>query len=251
MLNQATVDRLREMRLNGMAEALVEQMGQPDIGELSFEERLGLLVDHEWTSRRNHRLARLLREAKLRLPACLEDIDYVKPRGLDRSLIRHLGSCQWVQAHQAVLVTGPTGVGKTYIACALGNAACRHGHSTRYYRLARLLTELEMARADGSYPQTLRKLARIQVLILDEWGLAPLSPDQTRQLLEVIDDRVELSSTIVASQLPIAEWHGTMADPTAADAILDRLVHRAHKLVLKGESMRKAPSSTSDVPQSP
>lgn len=239
MLNQQTLDKLKGMRLQGMAEAFASQMEQPDMGQLSFEERFGLLVDHEWLYRQNRRLARLLREARFRLPACLEDVDYQQPRGLDRALLRSLATSQWVRFHQAILICGPTGTGKTFLACALGHAACRQGFSARYYRVPRLLQELEVARADGSYPKLLQRLAKIDVLILDDWGLAPMSAVESRALLEVIDDRVQVRSTIVASQLPIPQWHQVMADPTAADAILDRLVHSAHKLVLKGESMRK------------
>src|SRR5690554_91788 len=239
MLTQPTLEKLRQMRLIGMAEAFADQLDRPDIHELSFEERLGLLVDHEWTYRQDRRMARLLREAKLRIPASLEEIDYHHPRGLDRSVMRSLGTCDWVRRHQAILITGPTGSGKTFLACALANAACRQGFSARYYRLPKLMTELAMAKGDGSYPKLLRKLARTEVLILDDWGLATLSESESRELLEVIEDRTQARSTIVASQLPISEWHGTMADPTAADAILDRLVHTAHKIALKGESMRK------------
>lgn len=219
MLNQATIERLRELRLHGMAEALADQMSRPDTNEFSFAERLGMLVDHEWTYRHNRRLKRLLRDARLRIPACLEDIDYQQPRELSRSVMNHLSTCRWVEEHQAVLITGSTGVGKTYIACALGHAACRHGFSTGYYRLPRLLTDLEIARADGSYLKLLQKLAKTDVLILDDWGLASLNVEQARQMLEVIDDRVQRRSTIVASQLPVTEWYGSISDPTVADAV--------------------------------
>src|SRR5579883_1588585 len=188
MLIQHTLDRLREMGLHGMAQALDTQRTHPDVQGLAFEDRVGLLVDQEWTLRQNRRLTRLLQEAKLRYPAaCLEDVDYHHPRGLDRGLLRSLGTGEWIRAHQVVLISGPTGVGKSWIGCALGNAACRQGFSTRYYRVPRLLSDLALAHADGSYPRVLARLA----------------------------------------------------DPTVADAILDRLVHHAHTLVLKGESMRK------------
>lgn len=246
MLTQQTVTRLREMRLLGMAEAFSAQAHQPDVQALSFEERFGLLVDQEWTYRRDRRQARLLKEARLRLPACVEDIDYQYPRGLDRGMMRSLASCQWLRAHQNVLVTGPTGVGKTFIACALANAACRQGFSTQYYRVPRLLSELTVAKGDGSYPKLLNKLAKTELLVLDDWGIAPLSAPESRDMLEIIDDRGRTRSTIVASQLPIEHWHGSIADPTVADAILDRLVHNAHKITLKGESMRKIANTLDD-----
>jgi len=239
VLMHQTLERLRELRLTGMAEALAEQAAQPDVQQLSFEERLGLLVDHEWLTRRNRRLARLLKEAKLRLPACLEDIDYHTPRGLDRAIMHRLGTCQWVEAHQNVLITGPTGVGKTFIACALAQAACRRGYRARYFRMSRFLEEIALAKADGSYPSWARRLAQTHVLVLDDWGLTPLTPRAAREVLDILDDRVQLQATIVASQLPLEHWHQTIEDPTLADAILDRLVHSAHRIVLKGESMRK------------
>lgn len=239
MLIQQTLERLQEMRLTGMVDELEAQLRRPDSRELSFEERLGLLVDQELTHRQDRRLTRLLHQAKLRIPACMEDIDYRHPRGLDRSLLQSLAQGRWIRSRQSVLLTGPTGCGKTYIACALANAACRQGFSARYYRLARFMAELAMAKGDGTHPKFLQKLARTDVLVLDDWGLAPLTETESRELLEVIDDRVHGRSTIIASQLPIAQWHGTMSDPTAADAILDRLVHGAYKIVLSGESMRK------------
>ena len=239
MLNNVTIERLRALRLRGMAEALSSQLQQPDMQSFSFEERLGRPVDLEWAYRQNRRLARLLKAAKLRLPASMEDIDYQQPRGLDRALMRTLATSQWVKDRQHILVIGPTGVGKTYIACALGNAACRQGHSTRYYRVPRLLTDIATAKADGSYPRLMSSLARTEVLVLDDWGIVPLSAADARDILEIIDDRTQQRSTIVASQLPIDHWYATIGDPTVADAILDRLVHQSHKLILKGESMRK------------
>ena len=239
MLTQPTLEKLRRMRLFGMAEGFLAQQKKPDYQSLSFEERFGLLVDQEWTARQDRRLARLLKEARLRLAACMEDIDYHKPRGLDRATLLKLAGGQWVRDHQNVIITGPTGVGKTFIACALANAACRQGFSARYYRVSRLLSDLALAQADGSYPRLMRKLARTDLLVLDEWGIAPLAAADCRQMFEVIDDRAEARATIVVSQLPIENWHQIFADPTIADAVLDRLVHKAYKIAMRGESMRK------------
>jgi DNA replication protein DnaC len=239
MLAQQTLEKLREMGLDGMAEGLAEQSAQPDLRDLGFEERLGLLVDREENYRQNRRLKRLLRAARLRLSACLEDIDYRTPRGLDRSLLRHLAIGDWLARGQNVLITGPTGAGKTYVACALGNAACRQGYSALYVRVPRILGDLALAKGDGSYPRRMNQLARTQLLILDDWGLAPLSAAESRDLLEVIEDRSQRFSTVVASQAPLEHWHSVVPDPSLADAILDRLVHHAHKIEMKGESMRK------------
>ena len=239
MLREQTLEKLRHMQLRGMAAALTAQSQDPDAQSLSFEERLGLLVDEEWTQRRNRALERLLREAKLRLPACPEDLDYSPARGLDRALMRSLSTSAFIREHQNVLLVGATGTGKTYVACALGNACCRQGLRARYFRLSGLLTQLTMAKGDGSYPAFMSRLAKTDLLILDDFGLAPLSGLEARDLLEVIDERVLAKSTLVASQLPLEHWHGAIADPTLADAILDRLIHSAHKIHLKGESMRK------------
>lgn len=239
MLTQQTVETLRRMRLDGMAEAFLAQMESPATSGLSFEERFGLLVDCEMTYRQNRRLKRLLKEAHLKMAACLEDIDWQKPRGLDRSIVMNLSSCQWVLAHQSVLISGPTGVGKTYLCCALANQACRYGYSARYYRAPRLFSDIAIARGDGSYHKLMNHLAKTDLLVIDDWGLAALNMNETRDLLEVMEDRCETRSTVIASQLPIEDWHHAMPDPTAADAILDRLVHTAHKIVLRGESMRK------------
>lgn len=239
MLIQQTVESLRRMRLAGMADALLAQAQQPDLNDLSFEERLGLLVDYEVTFRQNKRLARLLKQARLRMPACMEDINYQHPRGLEKTVMRALSSCQWISDHQNVLIVGPTGVGKTYLACALANQACRHGFKTVYYRTSRLFTDLAIARGDGSYPKMMNQLAKVALLVLDDWGISHLTTTETRDLMEVIEDRSQNGSTILVSQLPIEEWHSAMPDPTVADAILDRLVHSSHKLNLQGDSMRK------------
>lgn len=240
MLIHQTAEKLRQMKLYGMAELLLNQQSQTAAGELSFEERLGLLVDYEWTHRQNKRLARLLKKAKLKIQACLEDIDYQHPRNLDRSVLAHLASCQWLLSGQNVLISGPTGVGKTYIACALANMACRQGFSARYFRLSKLLMELNICKADGSLPKFMNQLAKVELLVIDDWGLAPLSSEECRDFLDIIDDRVNVCSTIIAGQLPVEHWHEMMQDPTVADAILDRLIHNAHKLKLNGDTMRKS-----------
>ena len=239
MITQETVEKLKMMRLSTMAHAFDAQLKDPDYDELSFEERFGLLVDEEWTTRRERRLARLLKEAKFRIDAPAEDIDLRTSRGLDRSLLRSLLTGKWITDGRNALVIGPTGVGKTFLACALGNAACRQGFRTRYYRLPNLLQDLQLAQGDGTLNSLLSQLTRIQLLILDDWGLTPLTGDEARQLLEVIDARSMLRSTLVASQLPMEKWHKALGDPTVADAILDRLVHSSYRLIMKGESMRK------------
>jgi DNA replication protein DnaC len=223
-----------------MAAALEEQLTVSVTSELSFEDRLGFLVDREVSWRDDRRLQRLLQDARLREDASVEDIDFRAPRGLDRSVLMRLGSCEWIRQHQVVLIVGPTGVGKTYLSCALGQAACRHGFPTRYYRIGRLLGELALARADGSYAKLLAKLAKADLLILDDWGMAPLNDAERRDLLEVLEDRYGRRATLVTSQLPTEHWHEYLASPTLADAILDRIIHGAHKLILKGGSMRKA-----------
>ncbi len=246
MLTHPTLDKLQTLRLTGMVNALSEQMHMPDISDLSFEERLGLLVDREMTERSDRRLKTRLRQAKLRLSAALEDIDYRHPRGLDKSLMISLASCQWVKDRRNILITGPTGVGKTWIACALGQTACRQGYTTLYLRLPRLLQELPIAKGDGRYSKLMASLAKTDVLILDDWGLAQLSDDHRRELLEILEDRHDRRSTLVTSQFPLEHWHEAIGNPTLADAILDRLVHNAYKIILKGESMRKqrAPLTT-------
>lgn len=239
MLAQHTIERLRQLRLKGMAEALQNQARSLEFIGLTFEEQIGILIDCEYTHRQNRRLARLLTDARLKLPACIEDIDYQQSRGLDRSLIRDLSSCYWIESHLHVLITGPSGVGKSYLACALGNAACRHGLKTRYYRLSLLFSELAIARGDGSYSKMLNHLSRYDLLILDDWALSSFSLDQSRDLLEIVESRNEKGSLLIASQIPIDSWYQALPDPTLADAILDRIVHTSYKILLTGESMRK------------
>ncbi len=239
MLVNPTLDKLHALRLLGMAKAYTEQEGMPDIGALSFDQRFGLLVDNEMTERQNRSLISRLRYARLRLNASMEDLDMRYPRGLDKHLIAQLGSCQWIKDHHNVLLTGPTGIGKSYIACALAHSACREGYKSQYQRLPRLLEELGIAKGDGRYNKLLTSLSKTDLLVLDDFGLSKLTESQCRDLLEVIEDRHGLKSTIIASQLPVKNWHDVMMDPTLADAILDRLVHNAYKINLHGESMRK------------
>jgi len=239
MLNHPTLERLHALQLRGMARAFEEQMQMPDLGELSFAERLGLLVDREAADRESRRLARRLKEAKLRLEAAVEDLDFRIPRGLDKRLVLSLASCGWIDQHLNVLITGPTGVGKSYLACALAHKACRDGYTVLYHRLSRLLGELALARGDGRYPQLLARLGKARLLVLDDWGLEPLTDTHRRDLLEILEDRYDRRSTLVTSQLAVKHWHDALGDPTLADAILDRLVHNAHRIELDGESIRK------------
>ena len=250
MLYHPTVDKLAELRLSGMRAGLLDQQQMPDIEALRFEERLGLLLDREATFRDERRLKYRLRNARLRQSAVIEDLDYRHPRGLDQALMNRLISGQWIKKHLNLLITGPTGAGKTWIACALGNKACRDGFSVQYHRLLRLFDELGYARGDGRYPKVMKKLARADVVILDDWGLAKLTAPQRRELLDILEDRHERRSTVVASQLPVEHWHKTIGEPTHADAILDRLVHNAYRIALKGESMRKINAKGGRKPKS-
>jgi DNA replication protein DnaC len=240
MLIEETFQKLSDMRMHGFARALREQLEGRDHGDLSFDERLNLLVDREWTEREGRSLTRRLQLARLRhRNACVEDIDYRQVRGLDRSLIKRLATAEWITKHQNLIVTGKTGCGKTFIACALAQRACRDGRTALYRRVPRLLNEIAVARADGSYPRLLSRIAKTDVLVLDDWGLAPLGDQERRDMLEVLEDRTGSGSTIVTSQLAVKAWHEYIGEPTIADAVLDRLVHNAHRIELKGPSMRR------------
>lgn len=249
MLTEQTVERLHHLRLSAMADAYLAQQRDAGSPSLSFDERLGMLVDAEQLARENRALRRRLTEAKLKMShACVEDVDY-SGRKLDRALMRQLATCRWIVEHHNVLVTGPTGVGKTFLACALGQQACRHGHRVIYRRIPRLFPELTLAHGDGTYPTVLARFARVDVLILDDWGLVGLKDAQRQDLLEILDDRDGNRSTVITSQLPIDRWHEHLGDPTLADAILDRVVHRAHRLTLTGPSRRKANGTGSSTPK--
>lgn len=239
MLIHPTLEKLQTLRLAGMLKAFSEQLQMPDIHNLDFEERFGLLVDRELTERDNRRLSTRLKKARLRQSACLEDLDVKTSRGLDKALILSLAACTWVARSLNVLICGPTGVGKSYLACALAHKACLEGYSTLYLRLPRLFEDLRLAKADGRYGKLMLGYAKTDLLILDDWGLTSMTDPQRRDLLELLEDRYGRRSTIVTSQLPVSAWHEAIGDPTLADAILDRLVHNAHKIELKGESMRK------------
>jgi DNA replication protein DnaC len=248
MLIQHTLTQLKSLKLDGMAHALGEQQIMPASQALAFEDRLSLLVEREIVWRDNRRLERLLRQAKLKqAQACMEDIDYRGSRGLDKRLMVTLAGGEWIRRSQNVLLTGPTGAGKTWLACALGNQACRQGFSVMYLRVPRLVEQLRIAHGDGSFGKLLAQLARTDVLLLDDWGLTPLQSSERHDLLEVVDDRVNTRSTIITSQLPVEHWHAWLNDPTLADAILDRLVHASHRIALKGESLRKTHTSTTST----
>lgn len=246
MLTHPTLEKLKALRLDALATAWQAQQQDPALSAVPFDERLGLLVDAEWLARENKRLQTALREAKLRLSqACVEDVDYAPRRELDKALVRQLATCRWVPEHQNVLITGATGTGKTYMACALAQQACRKGYRALYRRVPRLFEELTLAHADGTYIRLLARFARADVLVLDDWGLGALRDQDRRDLLELLEDRTGTRATIVTSQLPPAKWHEYLADPTVADAICDRLLHPAHRVVLKGPSRRKEASPAS------
>jgi len=239
MLIHPTLEKLKTLRLLGMAKALAEQLQMSDLGEWSFEDRLGLLVDREAAEKENRRLQTRLRQAKLAQAACVEDLDLKARRGLDRTLVAKLIACDWIRERLNVIATGATGVGKSYFACAVGQKACREGYTVEYHRAPRLFPELHLAKGDGRYETLLRRLAKTDLLLLDDWGLYPMNEEARRDCLELLEDRCGKRSTLVTSQIPISHWHETIGDPTLADAILDRLIHNAYKIELKGESMRK------------
>lgn len=239
MLTHPTLEKLLEMRLLGFAQGLKEQMGQRDLGGLDFMARLSLLVDREAAYREDRRLRTRLKHARLRQRASVEDVDFRTVRGLDKRLFLSLSSCLWLKDRLNLLLTGPTGVGKSYLACALGEKACREGYTVHYQRMPRLLGDLSIARGDGRYAKLMASLAKTDLLILDDWGLGPLTDVHRRDLLELLEDRHDRRSTLATSQLPVESWHDWIADPTLADAILDRLVHNAYRIELRGDSMRK------------
>jgi DNA replication protein DnaC len=244
MLKNTTVEGLRALRLPAMAAGLQEQREHPDYETLSFEDRLGLLVDKELTERQNKRLKRNLQAAKLRENASVEDIDFRRPRGLDKSQILALADCHWVEHHHVVLIVGATGLGKTYIACALAHCAIRAGHTALYLRAPRMFDDLAIARADGRLARLMASWARVEILLVEDLLLRPLSPDQGADLLEVIEDRAGVRSTVVTSQLPVSLWHEGLGEPTVSDAILDRLLEKAHRIELHGDSMRRQETTT-------
>jgi DNA replication protein DnaC len=239
MLYEPTINKLLTMKLNGMVDALEEQRKRAELATWSFEDRLALLVERQWLWKENRALATRLKYAKLRQPACVEDIDYRHPRGLSRRVIEHLLGSDWVQHAQNCLITGPTGVGKSYLACALAQKACRDGYRTLYFYAPKLFRELLAGQADGSLPSLLKKLAKTRLLVIDDWGLEKATATQYRDFLEILDDRHGVASTLITSQFPPARWHELIGEATVADAILDRVIHGAHRIELKGESMRK------------
>ena len=244
MLTNPTLERLHQLGLTGMAKAFAELGDNPQAADLSFEDRLGLMLDREADLRQTKRYQARLRRATLRLQASVEDLDFRTPRGLDKALVLRLTDCRWIAEAHNCLIIGPTGVGKTWLACALGHQACRNNLSVLYRRLPRLIEDLALARADGRYPKLLQSLANVKLLILDDWGMAPLGPEARRDLLEIFDDRLGIAATLITSQFPVDTWHELIGDPTLADAILDRIVHNAHRIQMKGESMRKRKPKT-------
>ena len=247
MLTHPTLDQLHQLGLAGMASAFTELQAAPQTVELSHAEWLALLLDREMTERRDRRLKARLRYARLRHHATVEDVDYRAPRGLDRALFQKLAAGDWIDVPQNLIIEGPTGVGKSWLSCALGHKACRDNRSVLYQRIPRLFPDLALARGDGRYPRLMRALGGVKLLILDDWGLEPLGPEQRRDLLEIVEERYGRGATMVTSQIPVDRWHDIIGDPTLADAILDRLVHNAHRLKLKGDSLRRKATITPET----
>jgi DNA replication protein DnaC len=239
MLTNQTIDKLSHLRLPAMAESFKRILDNADMRTLPFEDVLGMIVDAEWTARQNKRLRKLLKLSGMPQNACIEDIDYRQERRLDRQVIAGLSECNWISQHRNLIITGSTGTGKSYLTCAIGNMACRIGYSVKYYRLPRLLTDLGIARMDGSYNRILSQLKKCNLLVMDDWGLAEITAADSRDILEVIEERTNTGSTILSAQIPVNEWYQLFADPTLADACLDRLVHNSIKIELKGPSMRE------------
>lgn len=242
MLTVPTLEKLHQLRLHGMARSFEEQVASLEYDELTFEERFGIMVDRELTEQENRRLQSRLKTAKLRHQACVEDIDYRHPRGLDKSLMTSLYTCRWIKDHLNILITGPTGVGKSFIACALGHRACLLGYKVLYLRAPRLFQDLTLARGDGRYNKLMNSISKTHLIVIDDWGLASLTDHEQRDFLEILEDRYNIHSTIIAGQVPVDHWHELMENPTVSDAILDRLIHNAYKINLKGDSMRKTKS---------
>jgi len=239
VLTHPTLDQLRQLGLAGMARAFEELSATPRGAELDHAEWLGLLLDRELADRQDRRLKARLRHARLRHQAAVEDVDYRTPRGLDRALFQRLATGGWIEARQNLIIEGPTGVGKSWLACALGHKACRDNHSVLYQRVPRLFADLALARGDGRYARLMRALGGVRLLILDDWGLEPLGPEQRHDLLEIVEDRCGRGATLLTSQIPVDRWHDLIGDPTIGDAILDRIVHNAHRIQLRGESLRR------------
>lgn len=239
MLTHPLFEQLKTLRCQGMLEAYQEQLSTPDINRLSFDERFALLLEREYVVRENRKLINRLRQAKLKEEACIEDIDYSPERQLSKTVITRLSECSWITKKENVLITGPTGAGKTYLACAFANQACRQGHGARYIRLPKLFQAISIAKADGSYIKLMEHVAKLHLLVLDDWGIASMNDSDRRDLLEIVDDRYNRSSTLITSQLPVQAWHDSIGDATLGDAILDRLIHNSHRIEVQGPSMRE------------